>query len=191
MNRRYFLFSLAGGVLVTPAVDTTSIFAAESSSLSPRDKAALKSITTGVAAATSLTLYEGLPHQSSEAAQLKQELATKETVQRHNFPFYARPLPVDPADLPALRRLSSSPDSFRPYLGEKRCGGFHPDYCLTWKKEKSEYDLLVCFGCQEVHLYGPSDDVLLELGPAADELQKVLEKYHGQRPPKLLPKADR
>jgi hypothetical protein len=64
----------------------------------------------GMSQASSLTLYEGLPHPSWEAELLKQELATKKTVTIRGFSFYERPLSVASADVEELRRLSTTSD---------------------------------------------------------------------------------
>src|SRR5689334_5894049 len=56
------------------------------------DFAKLPAILDAIRRASSLTLYEGLPHQSWEKASLESELATKETFRIREWPFYKRPL---------------------------------------------------------------------------------------------------
>ncbi len=71
------------------------------------------------------------------------------------FPFYEQPLSIAATDVEELRRLSAAADSFAPYGGPKDCGGYHPDYCLSWKDGANTYELLICFNCQEMKIYGP------------------------------------
>ena len=140
-------------------------------------------VTKSMSQGASLTLYEGLPHQSWEGELLQKELATKKTVTIHGFPFYERPLSVAAADVEELRRLSAATDSFSPYGGPKACGGYHPDYCLSWKDGATTYELLICFGCHEMELYGPQQDFLADIRPDAfTQFETTLKKYRDQRP---------
>jgi hypothetical protein len=147
------------------------------------NRSGVNPITTGMSQASSLTLYEGLPHHSWEGELLKKELATKKTVTIHGFPFYERPLHVAAADVDELRRLSISADSFSPYGGPKACGGYHPDYCLSWKDGGTTYELLICFGCHEMKFFSPKQEWLADIGKEAfEQFESVLEKYREQRP---------
>ena len=137
----------------------------------------------GISNATSLALYEGLPHQTFEHTQLTNELATKKTIRRHEFPFYERPLRVTATDVELFRRLSASADSFAPYLGPKNCGGFHPDYCLAWNEAGNSYELLICLGCHEMKIYAASQELLVDIEREAYyQVNMALQKYRDQRP---------
>ena len=152
--------------------------------LTASDLAEFRPVSAGVTRASSLTLYEGLPHPVWESDQLERELATKQTVQLHNYPFYERTLAVSAADREELRQLSAAAETYFTFRGEKSCGGYHPDYCLTWTDGKYSYDLLVCFGCNEMKLHGPAQDFRLDLrGDAAKRLKAILGGYRDQRPP--------
>jgi cytochrome c553 len=151
--------------------------------LSAKERAEFAPISKGINHASSLTLYEGLPHQTWEPEVLAKELATKKTIVRHEFPFYERPLPVAAGDVEALRRLSAAGESFAPYLGPKNCGGYHPDYCLAWKDAETTYELLICFGCHEMKLYGPKQEMLVDIKKEPfTQFEKTLQKYQAQRP---------
>src|SRR5215211_6479570 len=135
-------------------------------------------ITKNIAHGSSLTLYEGLPHQAWEAELLKKELEAKETITVHGFPFYERPLPVAALDVEELRRLSAARESFSPYAGPKACGGYHPDYCLSWKDGEVTYELLICFSCHEMKFYGPKHEALADIRKDAFErFEAILKKY--------------
>ncbi len=157
--------------------------AGERVDFSPRDRAQLQSIADGIGRASTFTLHEGLPHPMWEAEAHKKELATKEIVRFHGSSFYQRPLAVAAVEVEELRRLVSAPDSYRPYSGEKRCGGFHPDYALTWQDGTDAYRLLICFGCHEMKLYGPKVGLTLDIrGDAFRAFESTLKKHRQQRP---------
>ena len=141
-------------------------------------------ISEGIRRASSLTLFEGLPHPMWESDRLENERATKKTILIHDFPFYARPLALAAEEVEPLRKLSSAAGSYASYMGEKACGGYHPDYCLTWHDGTASYDLMICFGCAEMKLYGPGNYLIVDLNDEAFET--LLKKHRDQRPgPKL------
>jgi hypothetical protein len=153
------------------------------SPLGAEDASAFGPISKGIADATSLTLFEGLPHQVWDMDQYQNELATKKTVRLHEYPFYERTLAVGKSDQEGLRRLSASAESYSSFSGEKSCGGYHPDFCLAWTDAGSRYELLICFGCQEMKLYGPTQSLRLDIRPdAAKSFRAILSQYRGQRP---------
>jgi hypothetical protein len=140
-----------------------------------------KPLAAGIAKADRVTLYEGLPHEASESGQ--QELKTKKTVRLHGYPFYAEPLALKESDGKRLTDLVTEASSFAPYRGPKKCGGFHPDYCVEWRVGDEVYRCLVCFGCQEVKLYGPKADLYCDVSqPAYAKLGELLRPYRKQRP---------
>jgi len=161
----------------------TSSLAADGMPFTAEDLRHFNVISTGVGRAPEFILYEGLPHQTAESELLKKELATKQTVRLHGYPFYARPLPVAAEDIDKLRRLCSSADSFWTYSGAKFCGGFHPDYCLVWKDGKVTYEFLICFGCHEMMLCHPKKEHMADIrNEAYEQFKTILTKYHAQRP---------
>jgi hypothetical protein len=151
--------------------------------LRAEDTSAFTPISKGIARASSLTLYEGLPHQTFDMDQYQNELATKKTVLLHEYPFYERTLAVGESDREELRRLSASAESYFSFSGEQSCGGYHPDFCLAWTDAGSRYELLICFGCQEMKLYGPTQSLRVDIRPdAAKGFRAILSQYRGQRP---------
>jgi hypothetical protein len=172
--KRRFLFTLLGMLVAS------SSFAAF-----PNEQLTqLSSITAGIAHSSSFVLYEGLPHQAWEREQLLEELGSKKFISMYGFPFYERPLSVAAADVEALRRLTSTPESYLPYGGPKLCGGFHPDYALAWKNGDTTFYILVCFGCREIKLYGADRELLTEMATESrPQFEMLLLKYHDQRPP--------
>jgi len=180
MNRQFFL-SLLGAF----ALFQTTSRAEDIPKLTAKDLSQFTPISEGIKRAATLTLYEGLPHQHWEAQQLEKELAAKKTVRFHGYPFYERSLAISTNEVELLRRLSADTESYWSYGGEKLCGGYHPDYCLEWKDGEATYHLLICFGCDEMKLYGPKSELLLDIRTdVMKKFESVLKKHRSQRPKK-------
>lgn len=129
------------------------------------------------------TLYEGLPHQKHEPALLKQEKESKKTLIFGDFAFYEEHFELKEADFNQLKSILSDPDSFRPWSGEKGCGGYHPDYFIEWYADGEICRAYVCFGCGEAKLVGPNGETKYDLNATArTRLENVLLGYHKNRP---------
>lgn len=138
-----------------------------------------------ISKADSLVLYEGLPHQTMEPELLAKEKQNKPFFTRHEFPFYQTPLEVTPEDVEKLKALLGNEKSFEPWRGEKKCGGFHPDFLAEWRVGEKTYDVLICFGCQEVKLISPGQNDRHDIENGANkQLQEILRKYLKNRPGK-------
>ena len=59
-------------------------------------------------------------------------MKTKPTIQLSGFKFYREPLGLKDEDVRTLRGLLGNSSTYRSYSGEKKCGGFHPDYAVEW-----------------------------------------------------------
>ena len=103
--------------------------------------------------ATSLTIFEGLPHQRWEPDTLAKELEEKKTFKIDEYPFYETPVAASEATIKELMALCRSRKTFQPFGGPKACGGFHPDWCLELNNGTSACHILICFGCKEARLY--------------------------------------
>ena len=140
--------------------------------------------------ASSLTLFEGLPHPTREREELKRALSQKRTVKIHRFPFYEETWVIEPQNASALKALLTSPEAFPlpPTLppGEtasKKCGVFHPDYAIHWTRDQRDYDVLICFGCAEAISYGPDAEVRRDISDGAlQTLKSFLAHYERKRP---------
>ncbi|WP_020474858.1 hypothetical protein [Zavarzinella formosa] len=142
----------------------------------------IKALTAGMAKAKTLTLLEGLPHQMFEKAALDKELKDKKTVKQRDFPFYEGAITPKADDAKALIALFGDLKSFARYRGEKKCGGFHPDWLVEFKDGDDTYQALVCFGCHEARLYGPKNDVYADLnGGMLEKLHAILGAQHKNR----------
>jgi hypothetical protein len=144
-----------------------------------------KSLFAAIPKSDKLTLYEGLPHQEDERKALEEEKQSKETVQLHGFPFYRETLSIQDDDEKKLKELLGDENSFKPFVGGKKCGGFHPDYCVAWKIDGEEYQCLVCLGCHEVKIYSPARGLRCDIRKDAyEQIHSILKKYQKNRPPR-------
>lgn len=144
----------------------------------------LKSCVTAAAAANTVLLLEGLPHQEAEKELLAEELKSKKTIRLHRFPFYDERLDLTNEDSDALQSLLADAKSFQEFQG-KFCGGFHPDYAVQFKVGREQWNVLICLGCHEVQFLGPKVVLHCDLtDDAFEQLSKTLERYHKNRPKK-------
>lgn len=142
-----------------------------------------KDLAAAVAKADKVVLYEGLPHQLFEKELLEKELKEKKTVKFNGFPFYEETLTLKEEDKKKLTTLFGEEKSVKKFSGQKRCGGFHPDYCVEWHVGKDVYRAHMCFGCHEMMVFGPKTDLYCDIAdPALKELDALLKAYRKNRP---------
>ncbi|MBL9131572.1 MAG: hypothetical protein JNG86_10255 [Verrucomicrobiaceae bacterium] len=98
--------------------------------------------------ADKLVIFEGLPHQTWQRDKLKEELKRTDVIKIGDFPFYTPALAVTNPD--ELKHLLGTPASIQPYRGAKLCGGYHPDYSVSWTVGGITYHAQICLGCHEV-----------------------------------------
>lgn len=138
-----------------------------------------------IAKADAVELYEGLPHPMWEKELLAKEKQAKKTVEMHGFAFYASPIEPKGADAGQLAKVLADAASLRKFAGEKRCGGFHPDWYIEWRAGDEVVQCLVCFGCGEVKFYGSAASLHADMTQAsAKALAATLAQYQKQRPPR-------
>lgn len=138
---------------------------------------------TTLAAAKTLSVFEGLPHQRWDRDLLAQEIKREDTTKIWKYPFYTPSVLATNAN--ELKRLLSSPDAIEVYGGPKLCGGYHPDYCLSWEEEKKTYNALICFGCHEVVFFDGKTSIIYDLHDDAQKrLKELLSIYAKKRPHK-------
>jgi len=132
-----------------------------------------------VKGAAKLRVYQGLPHQTFEAEKLKKELKRENVVMIAGLPFYAPP--VEAAEPEALRQLLGAPATLEVFSGEKKCGGFHADYAVSWEAKGKTWHALVCFGCHEMLL--AEGDRVFRYDVSKDGYEKLKETLQA-----ILPK---
>jgi hypothetical protein len=139
--------------------------------------------TEAVRQADKVVLYEGLPHQLYESDSLEDERRTKPVKELNGYPFYQEPLTPTTSVAQRLSEILGDSATYQPFTGEKKCGGFHPDYVVEWHVGADRYRASLCFGCREVKLFGPGLEERHDLDKAAHKnLQELLKGYQKNRP---------
>jgi hypothetical protein len=130
-----------------------------------------------------ITVFEGLPHQRQEPAELKRERRSKKCVKLHGYWFYGDARVAADEDFVSLRQAMLQRGGIFDWGGAKLCGGYHPDYLIRWRVDEGTYDALVCFGCHEIKLFGPKDRLYADLSKQAyEQLERGLSKFRKHRP---------
>ena len=148
----------------------------------PASEDASSKIRQAIAGATTVTIYEGLPHQMFEHDLLAAESKRKDTEKIGAFRFYT---PAIAAVAPeVLKRILSSSDTIQVFSGEKRCGGFHPDYTVQWTSEDgSRFFAQICFGCHEIIYSDGKNEYRYDFeNKPFEKLKKELALYAKKRP---------
>ena len=131
--------------------------------------------------ATELVVFEGLPHQMWESDQLKTELNRPDVTKIWNYPFYTPS--VEASNAYDLKVLLASPAAIVPYGGGKLCGGYHPDYCVSWTVKSITYYVQVCFGCHEIVFFNGTTHLIYDMAEGIDKkLEAALKTYAKKRP---------
>jgi hypothetical protein len=135
-----------------------------------------------VVKSTVVKIYEGLPHPGYEPKGFAAE-KQKPHLELNGEAFYQELLTIDEAGLRQIQAILSNDQSYNPFAGEKKCGGFHSDYALELQSGSGIYQLHICFGCGEVKLFGRNSEKHFDLAPDAREhLQTLITKYRKNRP---------
>lgn len=142
------------------------------------DVASYNPIAAAAGKAKGAILFEGFPHPVFEAALFKKEKETRNQFRHQGFIFYQSRPRLRGNDGEALRKVFAEPKNFAAWRGEKKCGGFHPDFMVQWKVGDDIYRVQVCFGCSEIKAFGPKGAVRLDMTPAAKKsLEATLKRY--------------
>lgn len=147
------------------------------------DLASYKPVAASAAKAREVILFEGFPHPVFEPALFKKEKEERNQFRHQGFLFYQNRPRVREKDAEALKKVLGDSGNFKAWAGEKRCGGFHPDYLVQWKDGDDIYRVQICFGCSEVKAFGPKGAVRLDMTPQTKAaLQETLKRYQVLRP---------
>ena len=134
-----------------------------------------------------LTLSEGLPHPAKEGAAFAREEKRRDTKTLADFKFYKPDLKPDPARVDRLRKLLADPAHFAKWSHRRR-GGFVPDWSVNWRSGREDIHALVSFGCQEIMILSPEQQLRYNITPAAfKKLQAELVPLRVKRPGKPTP----
>lgn len=181
MDRRWLLWT---AVLLAGCTREQSVQAPpDSPKQVKKDFAQLTSILDGIHRSGEIALYEGLPSEFWEPQLREREASQKKTISINGYLFYDKRLAPRGPDLEQFTRLFSDARSFRRYQSTKVCGGYHPDYCIEWKKGDVTTRALICLECGEVQFFAPPKELYCDLSPEAGrDLARRLSSYQENRP---------
>ena len=158
----------------------------------------LRWLDTAIARTDTLTVFEGLPHQTFEPKERVAEIARVPTFEIGDQSFYLRTLEISATDRQKLVEIFVPQRMVVPPpvagLPMKFCGGFHADYAFRWEKEgEPRLYTLICFGCHEMRIVKESTSVTANMTKEGYEaLREILIPYRQERPPfKQLETAER
>jgi hypothetical protein len=147
------------------------------------DLVRLKLILDGISASKEVMLYEGLPSEFWEPQLREREVNRKKTIGLHGYRFYDDRLPLQGSDADQFTALFSDRRSFQRYRSQKACGGYHPDYCIEWKKGDASTRALICLECGEVKFFAAQSQLYCDLSrEAGQKLAQWLSSYRKNRP---------
>jgi len=96
----------------------------------------------------------------------------------HGFDFYTEKLTISEETVEQLSKWFSDPETFSNWSGEKKCGGFHPDYAIEWKNGSQSVLVLFCLSCHEIKAYLGGRAVRLDVNEKAyAHARKLLGGY--------------
>ncbi|MGJ8726143.1 MAG: hypothetical protein ACSHYB_16425 [Roseibacillus sp.] len=127
-------------------------------------------------------VFEGLPHQR-DAELLQVESKREDTTSIGGFQFYTPKVLAKGEVAREMRNAVRSAQSYTKWSGEKRCGGFHPDYAIAWSEGANEYSILICYGCREVLVVSARESFRYDFSEM-EELKKLLVSFKSKRPEK-------
>ncbi len=130
----------------------------------------------------SITLYEGLPHQFYEFELLRSEASRTPTLQMNGYPFYRETLSLTASDKSQLMSILVDGNTSTKYSGEKKCGGFHPDFAVRLSVQELQVFFQICFGCGEMKVFGDKERIYDLTDNGTARLKKLLTPYRKNRP---------
>jgi hypothetical protein len=99
---------------------------------------------------------------------------SRATVRLHAFDFYKEKLTISDDVGEKLSKWFNDPGTFDDWDGEKKCGGFHPDYAIEWMNGSESVMVLFCLSCHEIKAYLGNRAVRLNVKKKAYDYVKEL-----------------
>jgi len=128
--------------------------------------------------AAELYVFEGLPHPLFEEDLFQSETTRDDTTLIGGFPFYTPEFLVDANSSAGLKKALTNPKNYAEFVAEKLCGGFHPDYAISWLDGSEKVSILLCFNCEEVLFVHANGSHRYDFG----HLEKPLSQFKRKRP---------
>ena len=144
----------------------------------------LPDFTKFLADADNMIVWEGGPHPANDRDNFAEAKQSPHHIIAGEL-FYRKALAIAEKDQATLNRLVRASDVFKPFGGEKFCGGFHADYAIEWKRGEDRLAaVLLCFSCREILVVLPKGQIRADLtDDGYDSFRGILRKYRESRPP--------
>jgi hypothetical protein len=144
-----------------------------------------KGLAAGIAQADKAALFEGTPHPLDEKKHYDEEMRTAKFKKFFGIPFYPDPTPLSAEVNGKILKVLLKDKTLVPYTGDKKCGGFHADWCLEWRGDDGVARCMLCFSCYEARVFGPKSSLQCDIDPSAiPELRAILTPFREHAPPK-------
>ena len=126
--------------------------------------------------------HEGLPHQHTDP-QYTTEKKRDDVFAFSGYLFYSSPITIDHDKAEQLSELLLDPVTYRRWLGEKECDGFHPDWSVELQVGGTSVRFLICFGCNEAKIVFPDMTWRFDLSDSArNKIKSLLSAHHQNLP---------
>ena len=109
----------------------------------------------------------------------------------NGYLFYDERLAPQGSDLEQLTSPFSDTQSFHRHRGTKICGGYHPDYCIEWKKGDATTRALICLECGEVQFFAQRKELYCDLSPEASRNLATAERLSEEPAARPVPRVSR
>ena len=126
-----------------------------------------------------LTVHEGLPRRGDQTYLRESRRNDVQILAGHAF-YTPGVVAKHRAELAKLLADSSS---FHRHSGAKECGGFHPDFAVTWQINRQTITLQLCYSCYEVCFTDGKTSLIYDLNhEAGKKIEPLLKENGGKRP---------
>ena len=126
-----------------------------------------------------LTVHEGLPHRGDEVYARESRRSDVQVFGGHAF-YTPGVVAKNRAE---LSKLLADAGSYQRLSGAKECGGFHPDFAVSWTSNRQTLTLFICYGCHEVIFTDRKTTLRYDLDhQAGEKMEPLLKENGGKRP---------
>jgi hypothetical protein len=98
-------------------------------------------------------IRSGMAHPGFNFPVLAAQLVFCPRSMRHGHAFWCNDPALSEEKAKQLAEVLADPGTYRPWLGEKGCGGFHADWYLRWGDGDERQEVIICEGCHEALVY--------------------------------------
>lgn len=139
------------------------------------DFSAFEGLSAEIKKAGTLVVYKGFPRRH-ELPDDAPEPKKDPNIAIDGYVFQPHAYAVDEKAVAKLREICSTKDAFKKWRGPKKCGGYHPDYCLQFKNGDTVTSVLLCYGCNEAKFFGSKANLYVDADAGALEAMQIILK---------------